>query len=128
MFLVIFIPLTMRDTIFIPLTIRWMIGDVCLPFRPPTTLLLRGRGCAGAILSSSCWFSCATTSRVQFVFFPCVAVTGAPRSCMHEHDEERETNVFLYICLVEFSSVLYIAKKDQISVGLSTYLSVITRF
>jgi hypothetical protein len=68
MFLVIFIPLTMRDIIFIPLTIRWMIGDVCLPFRPPTTLWSRGRGRAGAIPSSSCWFSCAATSRVQFAF------------------------------------------------------------
>jgi hypothetical protein len=56
MFLVIFIPLTMRGTIYIPLTIRWMIGDVCLPFRPPTTLWSRGRGCVGAIPSSSCWY------------------------------------------------------------------------
>jgi hypothetical protein len=68
MFLVIFIPLTMRGTIYIPLTIRWMIGDVCLPFRPPTTLWSRGRGRVGAIPSSSCWFSCAATSRVQFTF------------------------------------------------------------
>jgi hypothetical protein len=76
-FIVIFIPLTMRDTIFIPLTIRWIIGDVCLPFRPPTTLWSRGRGRADAIPSSSCWFSCAVTSIVQFAFF------SAPRSRGH---------------------------------------------
>jgi hypothetical protein len=71
MFLVIFIPLNMRDTIFILLTIRWMIGDVCrLPFRLSTTLWSRGSGRAGSIPSSSCWFSCAATSRVQFIFFP----------------------------------------------------------
>lgn len=110
MFLVNFIPLTMRGTIYIPLTIRWMIGDVCLPFRPPTTLWSRGRGRAGAIPSSSCWFSCAATSRVQFtfVFFSCASVAGAPQSCMHEHDEEREMDIFLYRCSIEFSSVLYI--------------------
>jgi hypothetical protein len=46
--------------------------------------------------------------------FSCIAVAGAPRSCTHEHDEGRESerNVFLYRCLIEFSSVLYIAKKD----------------
>jgi hypothetical protein len=87
MFLVNFIPLTMRDTIYIPLTIRWMIGDVCLPFRPPTTLWSRGRGRASAIPSSSCWFSCVATSRVQFtfVFFP------VPRSQGHHSHARTST-------------------------------------
>jgi hypothetical protein len=35
-------------------------------------------------------FSCAATSRVQFTFFPCAAVAGAPRSCTHEHERERQ--------------------------------------
>lgn len=85
----------------------WMIGEVCLPFRPSHC----GRGRAGAI---PCWFSCAvTSSRVQFTFgfffSPCASVAGAPRSetqkCMHEHDGERQT--FFYRCSIEFSSVLY---------------------
>jgi hypothetical protein len=71
MFLVIFIPSTMRGTIFIPLTIRWMIADVCLPFHPPTMLWSRGRGRA----SSSCWFSCAC-------FFPGVPAAAGGRGAV----------------------------------------------
>ena len=46
------------------------------------------------------------------LFFSCASVAGAPQSCTHEHDKERETYVFLYRCSIELSSVLYIAKKD----------------
>jgi hypothetical protein len=43
------------------------------------------------------------------LFFPCASVAGAPQSCTHEHDEERERDGhFLYRCSIEFSSVLYI--------------------
>jgi hypothetical protein len=70
MFLVIFIPLNMRDTIFILLTIRWMIGNVCrLPFRLPTTLWSRGSGRASSIRRRRAGFHALLRAEYNSRFF-----------------------------------------------------------
>lgn len=88
-------------------TIRTVLDDTrCVTSVPPTTLWtvvvdvpVLFRAGFPALLR-------AAEYNPRLVFFsPCASVAGAPRSCMHEHDGERQT--FFYRCSIEFSSVLY---------------------